>query len=157
MQEVAEAAKIVTSSADENAKVIFGAVIDETLGEDIRINVIATGFGERERRLSASSSEDEYATSARKKPLYTSTSGIFNKRRALEKPAAVLEPAQEMEEPLPSRMSPFTAKPVGGSSYIPPAPQPTVELTPPPVAPKKPAGDDEDLEIPAFIRRKMGI
>ena len=36
---------MVTSHADPNANVIFGAVIDETLGEDVRVTVIATGFG----------------------------------------------------------------------------------------------------------------
>jgi cell division protein FtsZ len=43
--EVNEAAEVVTSHADANANVIFGAVIDETLGEDVRVTVIATGFG----------------------------------------------------------------------------------------------------------------
>ena len=43
--EVNEAAEVVTSHADPNANVIFGAVIDESLGEDVRVTVIATGFG----------------------------------------------------------------------------------------------------------------
>ncbi len=50
MHEVAEAAKIITSSADEDAKVIFGANIDEGMGDAIRITVVATGFDSRERR-----------------------------------------------------------------------------------------------------------
>ncbi len=47
MQEVAEAAKIITNSADEDAQVIFGAVIDEAMGEDVRITVVATGFNKK--------------------------------------------------------------------------------------------------------------
>src|SRR3954469_1775548 len=43
--EVNEAAQVVTSAADQNANVIFGAVIDEGLREEIRVTVIATGFG----------------------------------------------------------------------------------------------------------------
>ena len=43
--EVNEAAEVVTSHADANANGIFGAVIDESLGEDVRVTVIATGFG----------------------------------------------------------------------------------------------------------------
>jgi len=43
--EVNEAAEVVTGHADANANVIFGAVIDESLGEDVRVTVIATGFG----------------------------------------------------------------------------------------------------------------
>ena len=42
--EVNEAAQVVTSAADQNANVIFGAVIDEELGDEIRVTVIATGF-----------------------------------------------------------------------------------------------------------------
>ena len=44
MYEVTEAAKIVEACADENANVIFGQIIDESLGGEIRITVIATGF-----------------------------------------------------------------------------------------------------------------
>jgi cell division protein FtsZ len=43
--EVNEAAELVTSIADQNANVIFGAVIDESLAGDVRVTVIATGFG----------------------------------------------------------------------------------------------------------------
>jgi cell division protein FtsZ len=52
--EVNEAAEVVTSAADQNANVIFGAVIDDAMGDDIRVTVIATGFGNgRRRRRSA--------------------------------------------------------------------------------------------------------
>src|SRR5438552_3264047 len=43
--EVNEAAEVVTSAADQNANVIFGAVIDDTVGDEVRVTVIATGFG----------------------------------------------------------------------------------------------------------------
>ena len=43
--EVNEAAQVVTSAADQNANVIFGAVIDESFGDQVRVTVIATGFG----------------------------------------------------------------------------------------------------------------
>src|SRR5689334_11773775 len=42
--EVNEAAEIVQSAADSNSNIIFGAVIDDGLGEDVRVTVIATGF-----------------------------------------------------------------------------------------------------------------
>ncbi len=48
--EVNEAAEVVTSHADPNANVIFGAVIDESMGDEVRVTVIATGFGGRPRR-----------------------------------------------------------------------------------------------------------
>ncbi len=43
--EINEAAEVVTSAADQNANVIFGAVIDDALGDEVRVTVIATGFG----------------------------------------------------------------------------------------------------------------
>jgi cell division protein FtsZ len=52
--EVNEAAEVVTSAADQNANVIFGAVIDDAMGDEVRVTVIATGFGNgRRRRRSA--------------------------------------------------------------------------------------------------------
>ncbi|HSO01822.1 MAG TPA: cell division protein FtsZ [Gaiellaceae bacterium] len=48
--EVNEAAEVVTGAADQNANVIFGAVIDESLRDEVRVTVIATGFGAPRRR-----------------------------------------------------------------------------------------------------------
>src|SRR5439155_20492128 len=45
--EVNEAAEVVTGAADQNANVIFGAVIDDSLREEVQVTVIATGFGGR--------------------------------------------------------------------------------------------------------------
>lgn len=44
--EVNEAADLIRSAVDEDANIIFGAGIDETLGDSIKITVIATGFGD---------------------------------------------------------------------------------------------------------------
>jgi cell division protein FtsZ len=51
--EVNEAAEVVTSAADQNANIIFGAVIDEAMGDEVRVTVIATGFGGQRRRRRA--------------------------------------------------------------------------------------------------------
>src|SRR5690554_4291962 len=45
--EVNEAAEIIAEAADPEANIIFGAVIDETLEDEIRVTVIATGFDQR--------------------------------------------------------------------------------------------------------------
>ncbi len=42
--EVNEAAEIVASAADANSNIIFGAVIDEEMADEVRVTVIATGF-----------------------------------------------------------------------------------------------------------------
>jgi cell division protein FtsZ len=51
MFEVDEAAKIISSAADPDANVIFGAVIKSELTDQVRITVIATGFDETRSRL----------------------------------------------------------------------------------------------------------
>ena len=47
--EVNEAAELVAQSADPNANIIFGAVIDDNLPDEIRITVIATGFEAKDK------------------------------------------------------------------------------------------------------------
>jgi cell division protein FtsZ len=64
--EVNEAAEVVTGAADQNANVIFGAVIDESIGGRVRVTVIATGFGERYRR-ERKERRDEAAPEAERK------------------------------------------------------------------------------------------
>ena len=44
--EVNEASSVIQEAAHEDANIIFGAVIDENMTDEIRITVIATGFGE---------------------------------------------------------------------------------------------------------------
>jgi cell division protein FtsZ len=44
MFEVNEAAEVITSALDPNARVIFGAVIDDRMDDELKITVIATGF-----------------------------------------------------------------------------------------------------------------
>jgi cell division protein FtsZ len=46
LHEVNEAASLIQEEAHDEANIIFGAVIDESMGEEVRITVIATGFGD---------------------------------------------------------------------------------------------------------------
>jgi len=48
--EINDAAHIVQAAADPNANIIFGSVIDEALGDEVRVTVIATGFDKRSSR-----------------------------------------------------------------------------------------------------------
>jgi cell division protein FtsZ len=49
LAEVQEACSIIQSAADEDANIIFGAVLDEKMKDAVKITVIATGFKESER------------------------------------------------------------------------------------------------------------
>jgi cell division protein FtsZ len=51
MFEVDEAARVISSAADPDANIIFGAVVKEDLSDQVRITVIATGFDETRARL----------------------------------------------------------------------------------------------------------
>lgn len=51
MSEVSQAAEIITSAAEADANIIFGATIDEELVDQIKITVIAAGFDEAKQRL----------------------------------------------------------------------------------------------------------
>jgi cell division protein FtsZ len=54
LYEVNEAASLIQEEAHEDANIIFGAVLDEKLADEIHVTVIATGFGERELDRAAS-------------------------------------------------------------------------------------------------------
>lgn len=47
MTEVSDASAVIASAADPDAQIIFGATIDESMGNKVKISVIATGFDER--------------------------------------------------------------------------------------------------------------
>ncbi|MBI2195966.1 MAG: cell division protein FtsZ [Candidatus Levybacteria bacterium] len=51
MSEVDEAAKIISSAADPDANIIFGATVDESMHDQIKITVIATGFDQARQTL----------------------------------------------------------------------------------------------------------
>ena len=60
LSEVNEASSLIQSAAHADANIIFGAVLDETMGEEVKITVIATGFRDQmpERRARMLSVEE---------------------------------------------------------------------------------------------------
>lgn len=114
MFEIDEAAKVITKSIDPDAKVKFGAVIEEDMGEDIRITVIATGFDETNRRPT---------------PIALPTMEEVKRPTPVQQP--VETPRVEVRKPL------FSPKPAE------------------PIQPQMPVQEEDELDIPAFIRKKM--
>lgn len=128
MFEIDEAAKVITKNVDPDAKVKFGTVIDESMGDELRITVIATGFDENNRRptpISFASEDRDYAA-----PRTAPVRVVEPNDREIELPDE--EPAPEIRRPL------FKPKPV----------EPVQSMM------DDDASDDE-LDIPAFIRKKM--
>jgi len=137
MYEVEEAARVITEQVDTNAKVIFGTVIDPTQVEEgeLKITVVATGFDKPEV--------------IRKGQQRYSGQVPYNGQQA-----AAPQPGYQAPPPLtPTPMAaPTPAQPVVPT----PAPTPVAPAYTAPRAQAEPAvTEEEDLEVPTFIRRKM--
>ena len=173
IMEINEAANLVMESADSEANIIFGAGIDESLKDEVRITVIATGF-----------EKTPFPTREKKKPRtatpYGATVPSFNPYENRPRADAGNEP-QGFEAPAPatyegdSSFFPGGARPVaaptGGyqTPYAPQQPytqpayqqsftqqQPAAQPYPQQTyqAPAQPAANArDDLGVPAFLRR----
>jgi cell division protein FtsZ len=53
LYEVNEASSLITQAAHEDAEIIFGAVIDESMSDEIRVTVIATGFPDPDKKIAS--------------------------------------------------------------------------------------------------------
>lgn len=60
MFEVNEAAKIITESADQNARIIFGSIVDESMKDAVQVTVVATGFGDVPRATKKIQAENPF-------------------------------------------------------------------------------------------------
>ncbi|MFA5185890.1 MAG: cell division protein FtsZ [Patescibacteria group bacterium] len=175
MFEVSEAAKVITQSADPSAKVIFGAIIDEGLKDEVKVTVIATGFDMRQNLPKKSAFVSGTFTPRPAEPLEHMS---FAGRHAApaSQPMSVqraAEPRQpEVQAPPPQTQQntpePREIPPVRQPDAVPAAVQPHVQAPnyspvqpvrppAPPAATRVPQAktEDEELEIPAFIRKKM--
>ena len=132
MYEVSEAAKTITESVDNDARIIFGAVVNENMKDMIRITVVATGFepaGTRSNLVRVGTDRPKAI------PNYFS--------------APIIKQSSDTPE--------FDAKKLEHDTLDPKIENPN-KINPSDVivsTEETSAGDDEDLEIPAFIRRKM--
>lgn len=119
MFELNEAATVITETADADARIIFGSVVDESMGDDVQVTVVATGFGDVPR-----SSKKREATNP------------FRDMEALKSGSAAATEKKE-EEPA---TQPVPAAPAAKSIMD---------------EEKVDNSDDDDLDIPAFIRKRM--
>ncbi len=61
LYEVNEASTLITEAASEDAEVIFGAVIDPTMADEVRVTVIATGFAREEKKDSINTAQNMHS------------------------------------------------------------------------------------------------
>lgn len=68
LMEVNQAASLVEQQADEDANIIFGTIIDDNLGDEVRVTVIATGFEDRARKATVVPSQPDPAAAPQTLP-----------------------------------------------------------------------------------------
>lgn len=132
MLEINEAANIITEAIDPNAKVIFGAVVDESLKKgEVQITVVATGFDEDIVRETPVERMSRQTISNIKQPNIQEREDDMKETYPIREESRMI--IEEKVPPKIQRPSTLTQK-------------------------DKILSDEEDdeLEIPAFIRRKMG-
>ncbi|MEK7565987.1 MAG: cell division protein FtsZ, partial [Patescibacteria group bacterium] len=86
MSEVDEAAKIISGAADADANIIFGATIDETMIDQIKITVIATGFDEARQRLRELSKDKQPSPPIVARP-YAGPVGVISENPEVPEPS----------------------------------------------------------------------
>jgi cell division protein FtsZ len=80
LHELEEAARIVQEAAHEDANIIFGAVVDPSLADELRMTVIATGFTERKEALTPAGKVVDLARPTRAPAL--AGAGVWRRRPA---------------------------------------------------------------------------
>ncbi len=142
--EVNEAAAIIKETAHADVQLIFGAVIDENMRDQIRITVIATGF---ERQSGMTRAIQKPPAMAERRP----GQGALQRGQQGQTGQSSLP----IRAPLPRSSTP---QPSASQPQTTPA-QPTEpqQGTPPAASPSTPAGNpysSDDLDIPTFLRKR---
>ncbi len=159
--EIHEAARLVQEAAHPEANIIFGAVIDDALGDEVRVTVIAAGFdGGAPMPTDGSRSiahpqpkSDAPVDAARVAPSQESSAGSVSRpESAGQRPAAPAAP------PVPATPAPQNPEPVPAKVEAEPEPQtpanpPTQGLEVPQVfEPESQRRRDDDLDVPEFLK-----
>jgi cell division protein FtsZ len=106
LHEVNEAATMIQEEAHDDANIIFGAVIDERMKDEIRVTVIATGFGERDeqRKPTLASFNTANALPKNKKIVHLGTivddldAPTWQRNKREEEPAPERTPAMQFQD-----------------------------------------------------------
>jgi cell division protein FtsZ len=140
--EINEAASLVQEAAHEEANIIFGTVIDDSLGDEVRVTVIAAGFDSMPSRPSLSRAETQrQAPEPAHRPIHQEPARPYVPAAA---PAPALVHAGAPAAP-PAHTAP-AATSYGSGSYssgYSSAPRPSRPL----------ADDDDDVDVPSFMKR----
>ncbi|WP_405151692.1 cell division protein FtsZ [Sphaerisporangium sp. NBC_01403] len=136
--EINEAAQLVSNAAALDANIIFGTVIDDALGDEVRVTVIAAGFDEPEPEKSAVPAQPAARTQPAARPAPqtppapASGAGHQSRPAATAFPAPKAEPARAESRPAPAPVRPLPPAPVTQAAPTPPVPEPAPAPDPAP-------------------------
>ncbi len=138
--EVSAAANLIQAAAHEDANIIFGTVIDDALGDEVKVTVIAAGFegGQPPRRQPGISRAPALPNGGAR----PSTPAAGPGQSSGSGPSTSAAPQQSGQFPAGAGSAPRPAAP--STSTVPQQQQP-------PARPSRPA-DDDDLDIPDFMK-----
>lgn len=133
LHEVNEASTLITEAAHEEAEIIFGAVIDESLGDEVRVTVIATGFGVDQVKLGvpqhysyqAQPQQPVYMTQAQQPPQYYQPQ--YQPVPAQAIPQQPLPPIPQPQQVYQAAVQQAPVAPVVAAPIMPPVPAPVIE------------------------------
>jgi len=94
LQEVNEALTLIHDAADEEAEIIFGSLIDETVTDEVKITIIATGFQNREARRATQAPPHLVA-----RPAQTAAEPALPARPRVAPEQRPLAPSRPLKEP----------------------------------------------------------
>ncbi|MGY1731304.1 cell division protein FtsZ [Geodermatophilus sp. SYSU D01045] len=156
--EINEAASLVSDAAHADANIIFGAVIDDALGDEVRVTVIAAGFDGGRPSARKDAAVAAAPASAPAAPPAPSRFGGSPPPVAPAAPRATgerLVPPAPVAAPAPVSPAPVRpAPPAGGGITVPPLPP--VQNGAAAAAGRRPLGNEdfeEELDIPEFLRQ----
>jgi cell division protein FtsZ len=86
--ETNEAVTLIMEAADEDAEIIFGTVIDDEMGENVKVTVIATGLGGQPKTLAKSAPSQSYE-STKSVSYQTSQPSSYVQNESIAKPTSV--------------------------------------------------------------------
>jgi cell division protein FtsZ len=151
LYEVNEAASLIQEEAHEDANIIFGAVIDERVADEIHVTVIATGFGEQELRYAPRYTPSGTAITAPVQSAPTRPIDPAQPQPSLVVPPPIITPHPTMT--VSPSSSPMSGASATSSGQAQPA-QPQAQMFGgKPVRRLGLIVDESSLDIPAFKRR----
>lgn len=154
--EVSAAANLIEAAAHDEANIIFGTVIDDALGDEVKVTVIAAGFAEgapprRQQGVTRSTDVRPPAQAPANRPL------VGSSRPQSSTPTTGVGPGAGGQGSSPAQRTPAPGSTGPASGEAATSSRPAESSTPSAPAPQQrptaiPPADDDDLDVPDFLK-----